>query len=67
VNNAFEKWTKYWKTLENDAKTYPENHPSLLGKGGNLETLRSGPYLMFMDPICMLWRHGMYCMEMSSF
>ena len=35
-----------------------------LGKSLNLEFLRSGPSGMYMDAICMLWRHGMCCMDM---
>ena len=30
-----------------------------LGKSQNLEFLRSRPSRMYMDAICMLWRHGM--------
>ena len=29
-----------------------------LGESQKLDFLRSGPYMMSLDPICMLWRHG---------
>ena len=52
------------KSISDDTQTQPEGHGMSLGKSQNLEFLRSGPSGMYMDAICMLWKHGMCCMDM---
>ena len=54
------------KSISDDAQTQPGGNGMNLGKSQNLEFLRSGPSMISMDAICMLWRHGMWCMDMAD-